>query len=272
MKKFEYNATVTQKVEISPALIVLRVSPDDKLFDFEPGQYTVLGLKRKEGRIMDSDPESNEDVDCDPEQMIRRAYSISSSSLENDFVEFYIAVVRSGALTPRLFDLKIGNRIFLGSKATGIFTLDQVPEYKNVLFVSTGTGLAPYVSMVRTHLIKYPKRQFVIIHGARYSWDLGYRDELTTLSRVCPNLIYLPMISHPDTDTTWSGLTGRVQSVLETDIIERKTELTVTPENFNLFLCGNPAMIDSVIERMEKRGFVKGDRKNPGTIHVEEYW
>ena len=272
MKQLDYNATVAQRLEISPATIVLRIAPDEKLFDFESGQYTILGLKQKEERIHDSEPETDDEKQTDPEKMIRRAYSISSSSLENEFLEFFITVVRSGALTPRLLNLKNGDRIYLGPKATGMFTLDQVQEEKNLLFVSTGTGLAPYISMVRTHLANQPNRQFVIIHGARYSWDLGYRDELTTLSRVCPNLTYLPTVSHPENDPTWSGQTGRVQNVLTSGTIEKETGLSLTPEYFDLFLCGNPNMIVSVREIMEGREFVKGNRKNPGTIHIEEYW
>ncbi|MBN2328888.1 MAG: ferredoxin--NADP reductase [Candidatus Omnitrophica bacterium] len=272
-KRIEYNAALSQRIEIAPGLAIFRVVPDGDLFDFEPGQYSVLGLRCKALRIIDSDPDpDNSKCGEDPERLIRRAYSIASSSLEREFIEFYITLVRSGELTPRLFNLTIGDRLYLGPRATGLFTLNQVPSHKHILLVSTGTGLAPYISMVRSQLDCNQGRHFVVLNGARYSWDLGYRDELNFLSRLCRNFSYFPIISRPDRDPTWNGLEGRVQTLLASGVVEEKTGLSLTPENFDVFLCGNPAMIEDVIQMVEARGFVKDERKNPGTIHVEEYW
>ncbi len=269
----EYNATLAQRVEISPGLAIFRVVPDGELFAFEPGQYSVLGLKCKEPRIPDADPDP-EGSKCgeDAERLIRRAYSIASSSHEREFVEFYITVVHSGEFTPRLFNLKIGDRLFLGPKATGLFTLDQASPDKHILMISTGTGLAPYISMVRTRLACNLGRKFVILNGARYSWDLGYRDELNFISRLCRNFYFFPVVSRPEKDPTWNGLKGRVQTILTSGLIEEQTGLSLTPDQFEIFLCGNPGMIEEVVNLVESRGFAKGDRKNPGTLHVEEYW
>ncbi len=272
LRKLEYNATITQRIEIAPGLIIIRVKPDHELFDFKAGQYTVLGLKRKESRCPEADPDPEELKQREPDEMIRRAYSISSASVEKEFIEFYVALVKSGDLTPRIFNLNIGDRIFLGPKATGFFTLDQVPEGKHVCLLATGTGLAPYISMVRSELVAHPNRLFLILHGARYSWDLGYRDELNSLRRVCPNLKYYPTISRPDIDTSWNGFTGRVQDYVTNGVVEGDIGMKITPEDFHIFLCGNPNMIEETIELMEKRGFHKGTRRQPGNLHTEEYW
>ncbi len=268
-----YNASIVQRIEISPGLIIIRVVPDQNLFDFKPGQYTVLGLMCKEPRLARSglDAEDSKCID-NPDRIIKRAYSISSSSLDKDFIEFYIALVDSGELTPRLFNLKIGDRLFLGPKSTGLFTLQDVPSHKNVLLISTGTGLAPYISMIRSLLDCNKERRFVVLNGARYSWDLGYRDELNSVERYCPNLIYIPAVSRPDEDPTWKGLAGRIQPILESGVVEERSGLEITPDNFDIFLCGNPGMIEGVMAIMEAKGFVKGDKKNPGNMHVEEYW
>ena len=85
--------------------------------------------------------------------MIRRAYSIASSSVERRYVEFYLTLITSGQLTPRLFALRHGSRLFLGPKGSGVFTLDRVLPGKAVVLIATGTGLAPYVSMLRTILV-----------------------------------------------------------------------------------------------------------------------
>ncbi|MEW6239126.1 MAG: ferredoxin--NADP reductase [Candidatus Omnitrophota bacterium] len=271
-RKLEYNAKISQRIDISPGLAIFRVVPDESLFAFKPGQYSVLGLKRKEARAPGSDPDVEESQNKDPEEMILRAYSIASSSVDKEFVEFYVAQVESGELTPRLFNLKNGDPLYLGPKAAGIFTLDQVPQGQHVFLIATGTGLAPYISMVRTQLRDHPDRLFVVLHGARHSWDLGYRDELNSLARYFPNLKYFPSISNPKGDVTWKGLAGRVQIFIENDFVEQAIGRKITPDDFHIFLCGNPAMIETVIAMMEERGFRKGTRQESGNIHIEEYW
>lgn len=272
-KTFDYNARLTSRIDVAPGLSIFRIVSDGELFAFLPGQYSIIGLKCREPRLSSADPDpDNSKCHEDPERLIRRAYSIASSSLVREHIEFYITLVRSGELTPRLFNLPIDGQLFLGPKATGMFTLNQVPPNKHVLLVSTGTGLAPYISMVRTLLDKNKERKFVILNGARYSWDLGYRSELTSLAHRRQNLSYFPAVSRPEDDPTWIGLTGYIQNVLTSGVVEEKTGLPITPENYDIFLCGNPAMIDEVTALMLARGFQKGDRTNPGTLHVEEYW
>src|SRR5262249_27692783 len=155
--------------------------------------------------------------------------SIASSSLERRYVEFYITLITSGGLTPRLFALKHGNRVFLGPKASGIFTLDKVAPEKAVLLIATGTGLAPYVSMLRTMLVNDGHRKFVVLHGARYSWDLGYRGELETLARLRPNFTYIPSITRPDQDPHFTGHTGRIQALLEQGVAEKESGISLDP-------------------------------------------
>ena len=115
-----------------------------------PVSSRVIGLPGSAPRCALSEPE---EPPADPNKLIRRAYSIASSSLSREYMDFYVALVTTGALTPRLFDLKIGDRIWLGPKITGMFTFDQVPADANVVMIATGTGLAPYMSMLSTHLM-----------------------------------------------------------------------------------------------------------------------
>jgi len=208
---------------------------------------------------------------ADPDRMIRRAYSIASESRADEYLEFYLTVVMSGDLTPRLFKLKIKDRLYVGPKAVGVFTLDKAPG-KHILMIGTGTGLAPYMSMLRSELDCNGPRKFVVVHGSRYSWDLGYRTELTGLARHCSNFVYMPVITRPQEDVTWKGRSGYLQNVIASDAIEEETGLALTPENFDIFLCGNPGMIETVISWAEARGFVRDKGHDLGTIHTEEYW
>jgi ferredoxin--NADP+ reductase len=265
----KYNATITGREEINPQLIILRVQPDAELFAFAPGQFGVLGLLAGEPRVPEADAE---EAAPDPGKLIRRAYSIASSSVERRYLEFYLTLVTSGELTPRLFALRHGSRVFLSPKASGLFTLDRVAPGKAVLLIATGTGLAPYVSMLRTMLIHDAERKFVVLHGARCSWDLGYRAELESLARVRPNFTYIPSITRPEQDPHFRGQTGRIQNLVKQGVIEAASGLSIEPAVMDVFLCGNPDMITQVKELLQARGFVADHGKESGTIHVEEYW
>jgi ferredoxin--NADP+ reductase len=265
-----YNATVVAREDIHPGLRVLRVRPDaGPVPEFKPGQYTVLGLLGSEPRVDEADAD---DPPVEPGRLVKRAYSIASSNLERQYVEFFLTLVSSGALTPRLFALRHGSRLFLSSRAVGTFTLDRVEPGKSVAMIATGTGLAPYMSMLRTTLVHDTVRRFAVLHGARYSWDLGYRAELESLQRIRPNLRYIPSITRPDRDPHFVGHTGRLQQLLADGVIERESGIELDPVWTDVFLCGNPDMIREVQAILALRGFRPGRGRQPGTVHVEEYW
>lgn len=265
------NAVVTGRIELSPELFILQVTPDGwDLPEFESGQFAVLGLLGSAPRTTFSD---EEEEPADPDKLIRRAYSIASSSVAREYMEFYVATVRSGALTPRLEALPIGDRIWLGKKVSGMFTLAQVPEDFNVVLVATGTGLAPYISMLRTHLTGEADRKFAVLHGARHSWDLGYRSELETMEQLRPDFSYICSISRPHLEhVPWGGRTGYVQDLWTSGALESAWRHKPNPGDTHVFLCGNPQMCEAMVDFLNAEGFVEHSNKNPGQIHVERYW
>jgi ferredoxin/flavodoxin---NADP+ reductase len=269
----QLNATVTHREDVGPGLTIIRVESDGDLFAFEAGQYCVLGLPPEAERVEDA-----HDEEPLPEkkrkQMIRRAYSISSSSKVGEYLEFYITLVHSGGLTPRIFALQPGARIWLGPKATGLFTLKEVPEHANLYLLATGTGLAPYVSMVRSDILyTNHDRKIVIAHGARTSADLGYREELVELAGTSSNLVYIPSITRPATDPSWEGETGYLQDQMSDGRLERISGVPLDPERTQIFLCGNPSMLDAAVLLLEEKGFSEWSRQSPeGQVHLEKYW
>jgi ferredoxin--NADP+ reductase len=267
----ELNAVVTQKIEVAPGLMVIRVVPDGwELPEFAPGQFAVLGLPPEASRSSLAD---DEDEPVKPGKLIRRAYSIASSSKARRYLEFYVTLVHSGALSPRLFNLKAGDRLWLGPKITGTFTLDLAPTDKAVVMVATGTGLAPYMSMLRTELASSAGRRFSVLLGARHSWDLGYHAELVTMEQLSPDFTYFPIISRPaEEPVPWTGRAGYVLDLWKSGELENAWDEPPTPENSRIFLCGNPAMIEDMIELLEVAGFSEHTRKRPGSIYVERYW
>lgn len=266
----ELNATVIHRSEVTHGLFIIRVKPDFEVPEFRAGQYAVLGLPGSAPRVADSDPE---DPVPDPDRLIRRAYSIASGSVQREHLEFYVALVASGALTPRLYALQEGDRVFLGRKIVGMFTLKDVPEGNDVLFVATGTGLAPYVSMLRSDYAFHAGHRTVVFHGARHSWDLGYRREMEGLVAHHDSFTYVPLVSRPGDETEeWPGLTGRVTSVFEDDTAEMVLGAPIDPARVSVFLCGNPDMILQMIDMLGAKGFRENTRKEPGSIFVEKYW
>lgn len=265
------NAVVTHRIDINDGLAIFRVVPDGwELPNFLPGQFAALGLPPEAHRAEGADPEA---VTEGTGLLIKRAYSIASSSVANEHVEFYVALVPSGALTPRLFALQPGDKIWMSPKFTGMFTLDQVPADKNVVFVATGTGIAPYMSMIRTHLAGDHERKFAVLHGARRSRDLGYRVELVYLTRTRRNLCYVPIVSEPETETKpWTGQTGFLQDLWAARPLDAAWGLRPAPENTHVFLCGNPLMIEKMLAVLQLDGFKEHTKRAPGEIHTEKYW
>jgi ferredoxin--NADP+ reductase len=225
----ELNAIVTQRVDFTPDLMILRIAPDGwELPAFKPGQYSLLGLPASAPRSANA---SREDRVSAPDAFIRRAYSIASSSAEREYLELYVAQVRSGALTPRLFALGVGDRVYLSPKMVGMFTLDQVPEDQNLIFIGTGTGLAPYMSMIRTHVESDKSSKFFVLHGARNSWDLGYHTELFYLQRFAPNFSYIPTIDGPEEEVVpWRGPVGFAQDLWKEGVVTKAWGFAPTPE------------------------------------------
>jgi ferredoxin--NADP+ reductase len=271
MGKFDLNAVVQQRIEVAPGLMVVRVVPDDwGLPEFTPGQFAVLGLPPEAPRCDISDPDEDE---YKPGVLIRRAYSIASSSMAREYLELYVTLVRSGALTPRLFALQPGDRLWLGPKITGRFTLDKAPDDAALVLVATGTGLAPYMSMLRTMIPGSGERRIAVFLGARHSWDLGYQSELVTTDRLNPSFTYLSIISRPaEEPVPWGGPAGYVQDLWRGDHLERAWGLRPTPDSTRIFLCGNPAMIEDMVTILAEEGFREHSRKNPGHVFVERYW
>ena len=265
----ELNAIVQQVVQVSPIMKVFRIAPLGwELPDFKPGQFVAIGLAPTSEKCAEA---TEEPVEPDQEKLIKRAYSIASSNLSKDYVEFYITLVHSGALTPRLFNLNIGDKIWLGNKFVGMFTLDQVAEDQNIVLIGTGTGVAPYMSMLRTDAL-HRKGNILVIHGASNSWDLGYSSELNLLQSLSPKFRYIPTITIPEREfTPWSGRTEFIQEIWEDGTVEKLWGFKPTAENTHVFLCGNPRMVAGMIECLEKEGFKEHTRKEVGQVHAEKF-
>lgn len=264
----QLNCVITQSVQVSPIMKIIKVKPEGWKFpEFEAGQFVALGLHPDAQRC---DEATEEFEPPKPDKLIRRAYSIASSSTE-DSIEFYITLVNSGQLTPRIFKLQIGDKIWMGKKAVGMFTLDQIENDRNVILIATGTGVAPYMSMLRSNALKR-EGKMLVIHGAANSWDLGYSSELKLLASMFNNFKYHPTITEPSKEPVgWNGDTRFIDEIWKSGIAESTIGLNPTPQNTDVFLCGNPKMVEGMKEMLYKDGFKDHKKQSPGEIHAEEF-
>jgi ferredoxin/flavodoxin---NADP+ reductase len=261
-------AHLVAKTELSEGLAVFRFGLE-RDFDFRPGQYATLWLTSR-GKT------------------VPRPYSIASSPSEKRTLEFYINLVSEGRLTHSLWESEVlkglqkkdpdTSAAITGPK--GRFVLDD-EDKRDLVFVASGTGLAPFMSMIRkmnedflAAPDSFPPRRIIVIHGVSYSSNLGYHQELSGLASESLrnpsrrlNVVYLPTISRPQMDPVWRGLTGRAEALFAPmrvvgtltlgieAIVRGMLGMMIRPETHAIYACGHPGTIDSVTESLAPRGF-----------------
>jgi ferredoxin--NADP+ reductase len=223
------RAKLVQRKDISEDLMVIKLEPEDGRFEFKPGQYCTLGIDG-----------------------VERAYSIVSPPYE-PLLEIFVELVPDGELTPKMWGLKLGDSMSLRPRAKGIFTMNEKVHHH--LMLSTVTGVAPYVSIIREYL--HQERQdhrFYVLLGASYQDELTYDQELSELANEHPDCIeFVPTVSRPDEarNAGWSGAKGRVNAV-----VEEYLEKFDPPKHDTLvYACGHPGMIAAVKEKVVPAGW-----------------
>ena len=241
-----YNARLIKRVDHTDDLATFWVKFDGEPTPFEPGQYMTIGVYA-DGKI------------------VQRPYSIASApaTAGTDGYEMYVRLVPILRFTTLLWRLPVGHEMrMIGPK--GRFMLEPDDE-RTHLFVSTGTGIAPFMAMMRQHLIQGKPRRTVLINGSSYVDELGYRDTLETWERdgTYP-LTFVPTVSRASDprNAGWSGRTGRAEGV----IMDVCRDLELDPHNTVVYICGNPDMILNVEELLLAAGYPEENVKK------ELYW
>lgn len=280
MSHASLNAAVVGKTEFRNGLLCVEVAhtQGDGAPPFVAGQYAVLGLPLPEG---ESDPYAQGDRRRPPRLagIVRRSYSIASPPSERRHIAFYIVRVEGGKVSPCLSDLRVGDRLYMSERFQGRLTLDNAVlpsgQAPDVVMLATGTGLAPFLSMLREAQLeklrgRAPRwRRCVLLHGAREEADLGFRGELEAMAGADPTFAYAPSLTR--SDAAWAGRRGRVQSAFDDGTLAA-LGLAGDPANTHVFLCGAPGMIDEAEALLLPRGFTPWKPKAPGNIHLERFW
>jgi ferredoxin--NADP+ reductase len=234
-------ARILDRRDIAEDLFILKINPGAP-FTYLAGQYATLGVELGDGKRLE------------------RAYSIASSPYE-PILEFFVERVPEGKLTPILYEMKKDAPLLLRRFAKGRFTLDLRSGRKNHLLLATVTGVAPYVSYIRTIYQDWKKggtpmpgeHRLFCLHGSSHVHEFGYRDELERIAAEAPWLDYIPTISRPWDNPNWHGELGRVD-----DLVRKYTEVwNLTPADTTAYLCGHPGMVGSGRSMLLRAGWNK---------------
>lgn len=249
-----HNAeTVTAVRHWTDRLFSFRTTRDPS-FRFENGQFTMVGLE----------------VDGRP---LMRAYSMASANYEEE-LEFFSIKVANGPLTSRLKDIEIGHKVLIGRKPTGTLVQSSLLPGKRLYLCGTGTGLAPFISVVKDPEIYERFEKVILTHGTRFVADLAYQDYLTHAlpedeiigEIVADKLLYYPTVTREPFQHN-----GRVTELLDDGTLPADLSLPpLSPEHDRVMICGSEAMITDMVAMLEGKGFVEGAANRPGSYVIEK--
>jgi ferredoxin/flavodoxin---NADP+ reductase len=226
----------------------------DPAFRFENGQFTMIGLP-VEGRPL------------------LRAYSLVSANHE-DTLEFFSIKVPDGPLTSRLQHLKAGDPIIVGRKATGTLLLDNLLPGSHLYLIGTGTGLAPFLSIVKDPEVYDRFERVVLIHGVRQVAELAYGERITRDlpeheflgDSIREKLVYYPTVTREPFRNT-----GRITDLITSEKLFEDLELPPLDRAADrVMLCGSPDMLRDVKSLLEARDFAEGNHGTPGHFVIEK--
>jgi len=196
-------------------------------------------------------------------QRVARAFSFVNPP-DDPVLEFYGVIVPEGPLSPRLARLRPGDALDVASNPAGFLVLSEVPDAETLWLISTGTGLAPFLSILRTPEPWTRFRNVVVVHAVRYARELAYRDLIQRTGAR-----YVSFVSR---EAAPGSLAGRIPAAIADGRLEAAAGLPLSAATAHAMLCGNPQMLKDVQAALAARGMRKHRRRVPGHITVESFW
>ncbi|MBM3112425.1 ferredoxin--NADP reductase [Pseudomonas sp. P66] len=240
---------------LTPSLFSLRASRDPG-FRFRSGQFARLGVTKADGSV------------------VWRAYSMVSAP-HDEHLDFFSIVVPGGEFTSELSRLKEGDSLLIDRQAFGFLTLDRFVDGRDLWLLATGTGIAPFVSILQDFEAWERFDSIKLVYSVREARELAYQDLIAGLEQrdylaeYAGKLQFIPVVTrepHP------GALNDRITTLIENGELERAAGLALTPEHSRVMLCGNPQMIDDTRQALKQRGLQLSLSRRPGQVAVENYW
>ncbi|WP_313328922.1 ferredoxin--NADP reductase [Stutzerimonas balearica] len=236
-------------------LFTLRTTRDPG-FRFTAGQFARLGVRKPSGCI------------------VWRAYSMVSAP-HDEFLDFFSIVVPDGEFTSELSRLSVGDELLVEKQAFGFLTLDRFPDGRDLWLLATGTGIAPFLSILQDFEAWQRFERIVLVYSVRQARELAYQQLIADLPQreylegLGDKLTYLPVVTREQVP---GALHGRITQLIETGELERAAGLALSPEHSRIMLCGNPQMIEDTRAVLKTRDLQLALTRRPGQVAVENYW
>ena len=239
----------------TPSLFSFRCTRDAG-FRFTAGQFARLGVRKASGAI------------------VWRGYSMVSSPFD-EFLEFFSIVVPGGEFTSELSQLVVGDEILIEKLAHGFLTLDRFIDGKNLWLLSTGTGIAPFLSMLQDFEVWQRFERIILVYSVRAQAELAYRDMLDEIltreyvAEYAHKFTFVPVVTR---EKVAGCLDARITDLLTSGELERFVDLPMEAEHSRVLLCGNPEMVEDCRMLLQKRDMQLSLTRRPGAVAVENYW
>ena len=226
-------------------------------FKFIPGQFARLGVTKSDGSV------------------VWRPYSIVSADYDEE-LEFYSIIVPDGEFTQTLKKLTVGDKVFVDKTNYGLLTTDRFENGKHLWLLSTGTGLAPFISIMYEFDLWEQYEKIILVHCARVSEELTYQELINSFythefygDMVKDKLKYVKLLTRENKD---ADLYGRITDLLRNNKLEEHLNIPININDSRIMICGNPEMVDETRKLLAERGLIISRRGKPGNMAVENYW
>lgn len=258
--------TITSIQQVTDHLFTFRTTRD-RAYRFKPGQFARLGVYREDDHGNRHGP-----------RFVWRAYSIVSADYD-EFLEFYSIVVPEGDFTTELARLRVGDELLIEKQSYGFLTLDRFEGGRDLWLLSSGTGLAPFISILYDMGAWEQYERLILVHSVRNANELAYRDTVENfrnheyfgelLAANPGKLVYVPIVTRENLPGV---LSARIPALLGSGALEAQAGVKLDPEHSRIMICGNPDMVDDIRKHLTNAGYAVSRRGQPAQMAVENYW
>lgn len=250
------DETVLEIRHWTPKLLSFRTTRP-AAFRFTPGHYTRLGIGGGEASLDDR---------------VWRPYSLTSAR-DDDFLEFIAVLVPGGPFSEKLQHLKVGDTLGIDKTAYGFLTVDQLAPGKDLWLLASGTGLGPFMSILREPAVWQNWQRLILVHSVREAAELAWREEISALPGLFApaqaTLSYIPVVTREPGAT---ALAERIPLLLADGRLEAAAGASLSLADSRLMVCGNPELAKELRQFLTERGYATNRRGVPGQMAFEKYW
>ena len=262
----------------APTLLSFKVTRPDG-FKFTAGQFVRLGIHGKDLQYFAQNHETKlitsetQGQPIDLDGYVFRAYSVASSPYD-EFIEFFSVVIPQGEFTSKVNHIQVGDSLLLNTTPFGYLTLAryQLPLPNDLWLLATGTGLAPFLSILKTIDVWQQYQRIILVYSARTSQELAYQAEIGSIKSIYGDngaaFVFLPIVTR---EADYAGEKARVPNLILSGKLTQLVGQKLDKERSHVMLCGNPQMVEDTKEALKSIGLTM-NRRGEGNIAVENYW